>query len=655
MNTSEDTFKELERLGFAWDKYCTDGEEYCNGCVQDIVNGFEKNQIFKSIGVLDMPGKQRFLIIVRAIFILERMGYYPITSMLGLFGEVEDDYLDFFDALPLDPDQQCAFIDIFNAYSEGHPFQRSQILMGATGWGKTRVAQHVMWIAKNLWGFEHCIIVSPLILESQWVSVVSDIFDDHTFIRSTSLIGTKKNGIKHDLLERFDCLKGCAEKGLSRAETFGHLPRLIELARSGCLILVDEIQDMKNRSSQRHHALFEIIRSAMLVNGSRTCTLLMSALPIDKEDGWPSLMKNLMLCPKDEIIRYSKTEGWLWRNCALSSLVNQVAKIKPDLAKKFSKSIDLDLSRKMLPSIMRDLWCQTGLREHMTPFVQDPVYMKPDGSVVEVKRVNLFVNVDEKDKALAIEGAKLLEGAIGFNDEGQLEHKSQHAISMIQKGMHMLCDAKIKSLYRLAMKCLTDDKNCKVIISFPYIGGGIEKLYELLSKFYKDTLVLTGEVSASNGDRQRLIAKFQDHSMNSPRVLIMNPSVGGVGINLHDSVESIPNYSKLSKEELAAFPERPRFMLGAYKHDFLQSFQSLGRPYRRGGRSNVTIMVIYIANAVFESLVVNTFLKSQNAMSVFIPGSNRVLQGHYNNVIENFDDTKVEHIRLTNELEQQLK
>ena len=131
-------------------------------------------------------------------------------------------------------------------------------------------------------------------------------------------------------------------------------------------------------------------------------------------------------------------------------------------------------------------------------------------------------------------------------------------------------------------------------------------------------LLLNGDVTKAN-DRKEILQKFNAPDLKH-RVLIISPQVGGIGVSLDDKD--------------GRFPRRMHIVPS---HNFLDMYQSAGRLYRRGMKSDSWVDFVYANNASLEQVLVSTLAKSVIADLVLKPGSGRTFPGAYDINIEDYD------------------
>ena len=170
---------------------------------------------------------------------------------------------------------------------------------------------------------------------------------------------------------------------------------------------------------------------------------------------------------------------------------------------------------------------------------------------------------------------------------------------------------------RLTTRDLTKDPHCKVIIYFNYIRD-IKEAARQLSKY--KPLVMFGETKEN--ERQVLIRNFQADS-DEFRIIISNPKVGGIGIDLDDKIGT-----------------RPRIMYILPSYFFTDQFQACGRSHRNGTKSKAVVRFIYSRDFPHETGILNSMImKSKITKSMLIDTENDItFPGEYEELVETSDE-----------------
>lgn len=403
----------------------------------------------------------------------------------------------------------------------------------------------------------------------------------YTVLTYNSLRGTEKSGVNHDLLIR-------------EGDKFKITPILEKCARRGLLIIFDECHYLKNENSQleaAHTLVKEAYRLFRQNYNVRVAAL--SATPADKKENITSLFKILGIILSDKLysyVRSSKTyiaEG-------LQEAINKCEKYDKDTT--FHVTLR-QLNHATSKTICHDLYTRV-LKSHITSSMFDP----PVESKKEIK--NYFVLMDKEDLERMKKGALMFSSATSYKpDTSEISYKSINW-GMVTESRKEIDSAKVNSIVRITKEHLEKFPTCKVILYFTF-KRNMADAKKLLETY--GATILNGDI-VKDEDRTRIIENFQADNDNC-RVLISNPKVGGVGIELDDKIGN-----------------RPRFMFIAPNYNFIDQFQATGRIHRKETKSKATIYFIYSREFPFETGILNSMIEKSRI-------ARDMLQNNQNNII----------------------
>lgn len=504
----------------------------------------------------------------------------------------------------LDPDQKKVFDICLERYiTQNIP---CQMIPADTGYGKSRIGGLLAEHLHKTLGMK-TMVLCPKTLKPMWSKMLEDLGVPTIMICTyDKLSGQLRTGCKHKYLTRERPPPHGTGGPTGPFKATKEWLRIV--VNPGIFIICDESQAVKNVTSGRHWAFFSLVSSGVLTKQSLFKVLHLTASPIDKRENWACLYRNMCLItqrelyhmnPKEEILEYEQYGlGSLLQLSKTYNLTYTNAVVKV-----------FGVSAKSTPDILSLLWKEIFRLRHVIPVV-DPIYTHPiSGRVFRRYRSNFFATLDRKGIILAMEAIADLKHALVIRGDGEINiAAAKKSFGEIQKALIKLCHSKIRTIVRLALDKLEDDK--KVIICCPFLDD-----QEILRKKLIDynPLVLNG----TTVDRELVVRRFNRPS-NTYMCLIMTPEVGGEGISLHDTDGKYP---------------RCIFIIPTY--NFLKMFQAAGRTYRRGLMSDTEVFIVYSNNAGIESILVNTLSKSEVSSSVLIPGSGRTFPGAYEFEIEN--------------------
>ena len=486
---------------------------------------------------------------------------------------------DIISKLPLDPDQLDAYNILLKKYNNINT--PVQLLPADTGWGKTRVitrVAHKLYNQYNLQPF----IICPANLRLQWIKIMQDSNLPYNYIFSYDQIRISK----HPFL-----IKSKTGKYFMTQQWKNICHKLF--------IIFDESQLIKNKTSARHMACFELIKQALKIkdeNYMQTRIAFLTACSIDKHSNWETLYRNFGISKKNLLqsnINYIYEYG-----CKLN---------KDETIKIINPPIDNDFSTQINNKILHTLWINV-FREHFVINVIDPIYVNPNNNIpYKRNRINGFYSIDKNNLPLIEKGIKKIKSV--FYDEND---KNNINIAKLQSGLIDICKAKVPTIIKIALKDLNKDNYTKIILCIPFLDDQL-RVFEALEEF--KPLLLNGKIQFN--ERVNIINKFNEHN-SIYRIIIMTPQVGGVGISLHDTHGKFP---------------RNIYILPTFH--FQDMFQTTGRTYRRGLRSDTFVCFIYGNNSLLEPVISNTLAKTTIAHDVMIPGSGRKFPGNFKIFIEN--------------------
>lgn len=524
-----------------------------------------------------------------------------IRQIISAYNAIENDPSNIEVRYRLDPDQKAVYDTMVRRFNDPSGEYPILLLPADTGYGKSRIcaraAKH-FYDTKGMKAF----VVCPKTLIPMWTAILRDMSVEVVFIGTyDTLAGKKATGCKHPYLTRGPNPTGPFEA----AQAWHDL-----ITRDGVFLIADESQAVKNKTSARHWAFFALIVHAMTTHGARFRCILPTASPIDKEENWACLFRNLGLITQRELYHQNPgTQMLEYEQYGLGSLLQLGRRYNPRVVAEALLRFPIKASNmaKLLPMLWRHIF-----RERCVLPVTDPVYQDPTtGRVFQRLRANFFVTLDAAGRELAMEAIADLQNAHIVRRNGEIDiNAAKRNFGIIQNALVKLCSAKISTVSRLALVKLREGK--KVIICCPFLEDQ-QKLKTALSLY--GPLILNGELTGNA--REDVVAKF-NHPNQLNMVLIMTPEVGGEGISLHDLHGGFP---------------RCMFILPTF--NYLKCLQSAGRAYRRGMMSDTEVYIVYSNNAGIESILLNSLVKSEVANLVLLPGSGRIFPGAYDYIIEN--------------------
>jgi superfamily II DNA or RNA helicase len=482
----------------------------------------------------------------------------------------------------------------------GHQGDHAQRLMGTLdrfrfaldlstpGAGKTFVATH---IAKEL-GVKHVVVVAPLSILPKWRSMESEhglpLKNAVSYCSLRSVTGKQP---KHGLLRREDTFSSSAAASSAGAGSEGEEITTTTstehqgqqstkffateawnmLVREGVLLVVDEIQNVKNVSSQ-FLSVKELIRSILIEHpSSPSRVLLLSGTPIDKPEQVINLLRSLGIsttralghfnpqtrrCEAKgfrQILRFVYEHMHLTLDTPipprpLASLLH-TAETTAETYEQYGYDVSTYSKRDFFGTILYQLFKDVILKVIGSK-------MPPRVSTNTVDKRNAFYLIEDSSmRRLLREGVSRLMNVVSFN-EGTQQVTINHAdrgmtFRGIARALQMIETAKISTFIRVARAALLEDPNKKVVVCLNYTDSILD-VCAGLSEF--NPLVVRG--STSERQRGEILAKFQRRD-GKYRLLIGNLNCLSTGIDLDDKEGTFPrlalvspNYSTITLHQL---------------------------------------------------------------------------------------------------------
>jgi len=507
---------------------------------------------------------------------------------------------------------------------------KPQWIAADRGWGKTYAGVYIAKYMYVKYGLQVLLISPPGEVQSTWVRLLTAAeVPFFTPLSWQSLSGKRGKEIGKDGDRPIHAEAKLSHKWLVREnEENGPFHATVEyqeaLRNPGVLLIGDEFAAVKNATSARHWALVEMIQFGLACAGGTLRVLLLSALFGAEEKNYECLFR-VLNTTNGETLMYKpnkKTNVNEWVGCGFGNVVeaakgvnkvstyhilDQAAIIRPcppgtreDYKYRFVK--------KSMDTCLRLLWEQV-LAPVYQPYTEDISYANAGGVEFKFVKRNGFFKLNEEEAAECQEAITALKKANIINDDKVDLAKANRSIALVQSALLKLAHAKTPEFLRQIIKKLRSHPTCKVIAIHPFIAD---------QNWLAQNLKMYGAVQVNGkvkfADRSSNIALFNEPNTKC-RVCIITPEAGGVGVSLHDHIEpkeddfqGLTHLFKTPQDALF-----PRSMWAISNFNYLFMFQSYGRAYRSGMRSDVDLTVFYASNASIESVLVNTMMKSKVA------------------------------------------
>lgn len=357
--------------------------------------------------------------------------------------------------------------------------------------------------------------------------------------------------------------KGCQPKHgyLRRVESVGKKPlrfvatkKLRDLAKEGCLFILDEVQFARNINTW-----FKACRSIVDLVGLFKYKLQNDPCDKSKRSSYCGFVSTTPFDRATKCIHFMMLIG------LIPKAYTCTRKIKPDILKSLAKYADSEGIELEDPLVSVENVLHFFL-EHVRPkYVSSmPLIMDNEN---ECKNA-FYLPRSKKEEDGILEAISDLNNVfIKIMEDGKMTKQTFGKLTLARVKVET---AKRQIFCREIKRLLTENEKAKVVVCLHFTKN-IMYLADKLKKF--KPIILTGKVKS--GDRQSIIDEFQDPNTKR-RLIICNLRVGGVGISLHDT-----------------HGEYPRKMLISPDYNTIDLFQALGRINRVGTKSKVWQRFVY--------------------------------------------------------------
>jgi len=491
--------------------------------------------------------------------------------------------------IKIEPYQQDHFKRILNILQHEYGY----LDVSAFGSGKTHISFAVAAFYKL-----KMIIICPKSTISNWknwgIKYGINILNIMSY---QSLRGMKGKDLNHDLLQR-------SEDSFSATEIFENN------VKKGVLVVFDECQMVKNENSQLHSA-HELVKTVIRIvksgheTGSKSRISILSATPSVTKEQVTSVCKMLGVIRSEKLYKYNRSNK-TYDLLGLQEAIDKCNNYDPDVT---FHATCRPINKTTVKTICHELYKRI-LKKHLVSSMPSP----PINAEKDAK--NLYAIFPEEDIERMKKGIMLFSSATNYRH--QIEEVSYKNINWgdVTRSRMEVDSAKVNTVCRLAKQDLEKNPNCKVIIYFTYTRD-IEKVCDILKPF--NPLKLYGKTN----NRDDVMTKFQADN-NEYRVLVSNPKVGGVGIDLDDVIGN-----------------RPRIMYIAPSYFFIDQYQATGRIYRKDTKSKAIIRFVYCREFPYETGILNSMAnKSCVAKDMILDKTNILFPGEYDEEIELYENEK---------------
>ena len=404
----------------------------------------------------------------------------------------------------------------------------------------------------------------------------------------------------------YDSLRGqtgkdCNHPYLIRTKNDQFIPteHLKQILRSGILVVFDEISKLKNQEAGVKAASHAIVKALLDVkSGSRI--ILLSALPCGKTVHILSLMQMLGIIYNDQIYKYnvaSKKYDLKGLQEAIDWCSLREPKITSDILAQYA-----EINKKCIPHLAKNLY-RNIIRSRLSSCAKGNIDTDRQMSVK-----NGYYKITGGDMELLKLGQMTLRNAVRYYGDQAINRKLTNW-GEVTKALQILGIAKLHTLVSLSYRDLISNPQRKMVICVWYVDQ-LRWLNEVFEPFGAGLLYGPADIK----ERERIINLFQEPNQKC-RVIILNPTVGGMAISLDDRDGNWP-----------------RTMLIVPDYRFIELVQCTGRVYRQSTKSKKETIIRFIYSEQFrgESKILNALLKkSEDARSVISDDSGLILPDNY--------------------------
>lgn len=447
---------------------------------------------------------------------------------------------------------QIAHVDKLTDILTRSPFALD---LSALGSGKTYASSFIAMREPER--FKHVIVIAPVSVKVKWMQMKKDYgVPVSAALSYCELRSVKFKQPKHGLLHRRDYKVQMNIAGrvvdVDKCD-FTVSDKFRKMVDEGVLMVVDEIQNIKNINPQFHaaQALIKHVVDTFTINpAAKSRVLLLSGSPIDKAVQAIHMFRCLGIMKADKLASYDfRNRTVVWEGLQeIIDYANTVNKHAMDHL--IMKNGGLRYINMTFRDARTTSFCYNVFQEVIKPKIYSA--MAPPNMGFKLNISNGFYHIiDDAEAALLTDAVYNLGNAARFNNErlnGTMDIQSLRSISV---AMLQIETAKIGTFVRLAQEALENHPNQKIAICVNY-STTIKDLVAALHMY--QPLVLNGTVSAKA--RGKVLDKFQAPTTES-RVIIGNLSVMSTGIDLDDKDGRFPriafvspNYSTINLYQL---------------------------------------------------------------------------------------------------------
>jgi superfamily II DNA or RNA helicase len=429
---------------------------------------------------------------------------------------------------------QKLHVEILQTFLNTRNFAFDFSLMGS---GKTFTSTRLAF-ERN---FKHVVVLCPTSVIPKW-KAMKKLARDVPFrdiISFQSLRSTTFHQPKHGLLHRFEQPSALLTRLGSSSPEFSTTSLYKSYVEEGVLLIVDEVQNIKNYSSQ-YLAAKELI-SEIMNSLSSSKVLMLSASPIDKREQAVRFFRSLGVLNRALAYWNPQTYQMDWAG------LNDVQ----DFCRKINERAALETPLRLANEHTFDNYVYRLFINVIKPYCSSTMRVEKNSTLL--KKYNAYYFIDTQGEEILLRGMSSLTTATRF-ENGQVNLQGQEVssrISSVIRALQVIETGKITMFSRLVKKYAKEQPTCKIVVAVNYTET-INDLKNLLIDFHP--LLLQGASSVKQ--RETVLQLFSEPSLKH-RLLLCNQGVASTGIDLDDKDGRFPriclvspNYSSITAFQL---------------------------------------------------------------------------------------------------------
>ncbi|MEO0236650.1 MAG: hypothetical protein ABIN35_00260 [candidate division WOR-3 bacterium] len=464
-------------------------------------------------------------------------------------------------------DYQIPHKERLDAILDKNAFALDFSVMGS---GKTYTSAYI-YLENRFQRFKRMLVITTVTGKNKWIEVIAKYNVPKTRVLSYSEIrSTKFKQPTHGLLTRNDFIEYRRNKRVffprvmiqDEKVTFYCTPEYLQMVNDGLLLIIDEIQNLKNNSNQSEACTSLVLPIVEQYKkdpvNAKSRFILLSSTPIDETTQSVRIFRLLGILTEEKLIQYIPSNNsaqlvglrqildFCYSHINETEVCEVYARYHPYVGK-VSPRIEL-------PQYYQ-FSCYQIFDQLIKKYFGHSMESIPNQSKINI--VKAFYRLyNPSDLELLKQGIRLLIQNSGYDIATRQIVKipydgNNFSLPEINQALMMIETAKIGLLTRIAKTKLEQNPNLKVVICVNY-SQTIDDLMNLLSVY--NPLRLDSRVSKLQ--RSIAITHFQDKT-NQYRLLIGNIRICNSGIDLDDQDGRFPrfclvnpNYSPIELEQM---------------------------------------------------------------------------------------------------------